>query len=55
MSPCVQDELNLLPESLRSVIIFADVMDSSYPEIDSFGGSELYTAFTPMDCLLRCS
>ena len=33
MSRCVQDQLNLLPESQRSVIIFADVMDFSHQEI----------------------
>ena len=33
MSRCVQDQLNLLPESLRSVIIFSDIMDFSQQEI----------------------
>ncbi|MGA2956669.1 MAG: sigma-70 family RNA polymerase sigma factor [Thermodesulfobacteriota bacterium] len=33
MSQCVQDQLNLLPESQRSAIIFADVMDFSHQEI----------------------
>jgi RNA polymerase sigma-70 factor (ECF subfamily) len=33
MSQCVQDQLNLLPETQRSVIIFADVMDFSHQEI----------------------
>jgi RNA polymerase sigma-70 factor (ECF subfamily) len=33
MSRCVQDQLNLLSESQRSVIIFADVMDFSHQEI----------------------
>jgi RNA polymerase sigma-70 factor (ECF subfamily) len=33
MSQCVQDQLNLLPESQRSVIFFADVMDFSHQEI----------------------
>ena len=33
MSQCVQDKLNLLPESLRSVLIFADVMEFSHQEI----------------------
>jgi RNA polymerase sigma-70 factor (ECF subfamily) len=33
MSQCVQDQLNLLPDSQRSVIIFADVMDFSHQEI----------------------
>ena len=33
MSRCVQDQLNLLPESLRSVLIFSDVMDFSQQEI----------------------
>ena len=33
MSRCVQDQLNLLPEAQRSVILFADVMDVSHQEI----------------------
>jgi len=33
MSRCVQDQLNLLPESMRSILIFADVMDFSHQEI----------------------
>ena len=33
MSQCVQDQLNLLPESLRSVLIFSDVMEFSHQEI----------------------
>jgi len=33
MSQCVQDQLSLLPEAQRSVIIFADVMDFSHQEI----------------------
>ena len=33
MSRCVQDQLNLLPEAQRSVILFADVMDFSHQEI----------------------
>jgi len=33
MSRCVQDQLNLLPEAQRSVIIFADIMDFSHQEI----------------------
>lgn len=33
MSQCVQDQLNLLPESLRSVLIFSDVMEFSQEEI----------------------
>ena len=33
MSRCVQDKLSLLPETLRSVIIFADIMDFSHQEI----------------------
>ena len=33
MSRCVQDQLNLLPESLRSILIFADVMEFSHQEI----------------------
>ncbi len=38
MSRCVQDKLNLLPESYRSVIIFADTMDFSQQEIaDTLG------------------
>ena len=33
MSRCVQDKLSLLPETLRSVILFADIMDFSHQEI----------------------
>ena len=33
MSRCVQDKLSLLPETQRSVIIFADIMDFSHQEI----------------------
>lgn len=33
MSQCVQDQLSLLPESLRSVLILFDVMDFSHQEI----------------------
>jgi RNA polymerase sigma-70 factor (ECF subfamily) len=33
MSQCVQDQLHLLPDSQRSVIILADVMDFSLQEI----------------------
>jgi RNA polymerase sigma-70 factor (ECF subfamily) len=33
MSKCVQDKLNLLPETQRSIIIFADIMDFSHQEI----------------------
>jgi RNA polymerase sigma-70 factor, ECF subfamily len=33
MSQCVQDKLNLLPESLRSVLIFFDIMEFSQQEI----------------------
>jgi RNA polymerase sigma-70 factor (ECF subfamily) len=33
MSRCVQDKLSLLPETLRTVIIFADIMDFSHQEI----------------------
>jgi RNA polymerase sigma-70 factor (ECF subfamily) len=33
MSRCVQDQLTLLPESMRSVLIFADVMDFTHQEI----------------------
>ncbi len=33
MSQCVQDKLSLLPESQRSVIILAEVMDFSHQEI----------------------
>ena len=38
MSRCVQDKLNLLPESLRSVLIFADVMEFSHQEIANILG-----------------
>jgi len=33
MSRCVQDKLSLLPETQRSVILFADIMDFSHREI----------------------
>jgi RNA polymerase sigma-70 factor (ECF subfamily) len=33
MSRCVRDKLSLLPETQRSVIIFADIMDFSHQEI----------------------
>jgi RNA polymerase sigma-70 factor, ECF subfamily len=33
MSRCVQDKLSLLPETQRSVIIFADIMEFSHQEI----------------------
>jgi RNA polymerase sigma-70 factor (ECF subfamily) len=33
MSQCVQDQLNLLPESMRSVLIFSDVMEFTQQEI----------------------
>jgi RNA polymerase sigma-70 factor (ECF subfamily) len=33
MSRCVQNQLILLPESMRSVLIFADVMDFTHQEI----------------------
>jgi len=38
MSQCVQDQLNLLPESLRGVLIFADVMEFSHQEIANILG-----------------
>jgi RNA polymerase sigma-70 factor (ECF subfamily) len=38
MSQCVQDKLNLLPESLRSVLVFADVMEFSHQEIANILG-----------------
>jgi RNA polymerase sigma-70 factor (ECF subfamily) len=33
MSQCVQDKLRLLPETQRTLIIFADLMEFSYQEI----------------------
>jgi RNA polymerase sigma-70 factor, ECF subfamily len=33
MSRCVQNQLTLLPESMRSVLIFAEVMDFTHQEI----------------------
>jgi len=33
MSRCVQDKLSLLPETQRSIIIFADIMEFSHQEI----------------------
>ena len=44
MSRCVQDQLNLLPESQRSVIIFADVMDFSHQEIADILGLSVENA-----------
>ena len=41
MSRCVQDKLSLLPETLRSVIIFADIMDFSRQEIADILGLTL--------------
>ncbi len=41
MSRCVQDQVNLLPESQRSVLIFADVMDFSQQEIADVLGVSL--------------
>jgi len=38
MSQCVQDKVNLLPESLRSVLIFADVMELRHQEIANILG-----------------
>jgi RNA polymerase sigma-70 factor, ECF subfamily len=38
MSQCVQDKVNLLPESLRSVLIFADVMEFSHQELANILG-----------------
>jgi RNA polymerase sigma-70 factor (ECF subfamily) len=38
MSQCVQDKLNLLPESLRSVLVFSDVMEFSHQEIANILG-----------------
>lgn len=38
MSRCVQDQLNLLSESMRSVLIFADVMDFTHQEIANILG-----------------
>ncbi len=38
MSQCVQDQLSLLSESLRSVLIFADVMEFSHQEIANILG-----------------
>lgn len=44
MSQCVQDQLNLLPESLRSVLIFADVMEFSHQEIAKILGLSVENA-----------
>jgi RNA polymerase sigma-70 factor (ECF subfamily) len=33
MSQCVQDQLNLLPEAIRSILILADIMDFTHQEI----------------------
>ena len=41
MSQCVQDKINLLPEALRSVLLFADVMEFSHQEIANILGLSL--------------
>ncbi len=41
MSQCVQDQLNLLPESLRGVLILSDVMEFSQQEIADILGLTL--------------
>jgi len=38
MSRCVQDKLDLLPESLKSILVFADVMEFSHQEIANILG-----------------
>jgi RNA polymerase sigma-70 factor (ECF subfamily) len=38
MPQCVQEQLSLLPEKLRSVLIFADVMELSHQEIANIFG-----------------
>jgi RNA polymerase sigma-70 factor (ECF subfamily) len=38
MSHCVQEQLNLLPEKLRTVLIFADIMEFSHQEIANILG-----------------
>jgi RNA polymerase sigma-70 factor (ECF subfamily) len=41
MSLCVQEQLNLLSESMRSVLIFADVMEFTHQEIADILGLTL--------------
>jgi len=41
MSQCVQNQLSLLPESLRSVLLFSDVMEFSQQEIADILGLTL--------------
>jgi RNA polymerase sigma-70 factor (ECF subfamily) len=41
MSRCVQDQLKLLPETMRSILIFADVMDFTLQEIADILGVTL--------------
>jgi len=41
MSRCVQDQLNLLPESMRSVLVLADVRDFTQQEIADILGLTL--------------
>jgi RNA polymerase sigma-70 factor (ECF subfamily) len=41
MSQCVQDQLNLLPDSMRSILILADVMEFTQQEIADILGLTL--------------
>ncbi|HUT70930.1 MAG TPA: RNA polymerase sigma factor [Desulfatiglandales bacterium] len=38
MGKCVQDQINLLPESLRTVIVLSDIMDFTHHEISEVLG-----------------
>lgn len=38
MGKCVQDQINLLPESLRTIIILSDIMDFTHHEISEILG-----------------
>ncbi len=41
MGQCVQDHMNLLPESLRTVLILYDIMDFSHQEIAEILGTTI--------------
>jgi RNA polymerase sigma-70 factor (ECF subfamily) len=41
MGECVQDNVNLLPESLRTVLIFYDIMEFSHQEVAEILGTTI--------------
>jgi RNA polymerase sigma-70 factor (ECF subfamily) len=38
MGECVQNQINLLPESLRTVLVLSDIMEFSHREIADISG-----------------